>query len=103
MHGSALRQVGDGIRVFVRLTPKASSNRTGGLETAADGSQRIKVYVRSIPEKGKANKALTSFIAKTIGCAKSNVVVISGHTSRNKEVLIMGEAKALMTAAKALV
>lgn len=76
------------MRVIVRLTPKAASNRIDGWEKGADGRSCLKARVRAVPEDGKANKALVDLVAKTFGTKKSNVSIVSGSRSRIKQVLI---------------
>ena len=51
---------------------------------------RLKVTVRASPEKGRANAALVTVIAKAAGVAPSKVEVVSGHASRRKRVRIDG-------------
>ena len=63
----------------------------GGLpESDADGAEYLKISVVSIPEKGKANKELLSFLAKRLKTAKSNFEIISGASERCKRILIKG-------------
>ena len=57
----------DGVRVAVRVTPKASKNRIQGLVQDADGRVRIKVAVTDPPEDGRANEAVTRLLAKAWG------------------------------------
>ena len=42
----------------MRLTPNGGRDAVDGLEAAADGEEYLKVRVRAVPEKGKANQAL---------------------------------------------
>ena len=48
----------------------------------------MKVSVCSVPEKGKANKELVEFLAKTLKIAKSNFEIISGATDKHKKILL---------------
>lgn len=54
--------------------------------------------VRAVPEKGKANTALETLIAKWLGVAKSHVSVVAGHTARLKVLQISGDEAALAAA-----
>lgn len=84
----ALREA-DGVFVLrVRLTPNASADRIEGIEHAADGSAHLKCRVRAIPEKGAANAALETLLAKALKAPKSTVAVIGGTTARVKTVRI---------------
>ena len=42
--------------------------------------------VRAPAEKGKANKSVEELIARTLGLAKGQVTIVSGHTSEMKGV-----------------
>ena len=44
--------------------------------------------VTAAPEDGKANSAVVSLLAKTLGVAKSNVQILRGHGSRDKVVAV---------------
>ncbi len=72
----------------MKLTPKASKNSIEGLEKSHDEKSFLKVKVRDIPEKGKANKALCNLISKYIGIPKRDVLIVSGPKSRHKNILI---------------
>lgn len=50
------------------------------------GRTYLKVRVRAVPEKGKANKAVEVVLAKALGLPKSAVRVVTGETSRIKGV-----------------
>ena len=61
------KPVADGVRVAVRLTPKASRNAIAGIADAGQGEAVLKVMVTSVPEAGKANEALIKLLAKEWG------------------------------------
>tara|TARA_R110002124_G_scaffold104370_10_gene254313 strand:+ start:1087 stop:1353 length:267 start_codon:yes stop_codon:yes gene_type:complete len=71
----------------VRVTPKASANRIKA-EIQPDGSTLVRVYVTTVPEDGKANRAVLNLLAKEMGVAKSTLTIIRGVTDRNKWVQI---------------
>lgn len=96
MNSTALTAHGDHVRLTVRLTPNGGRDAVDGLETAADGEEYLKVRVRAVPEKGKANQALIAFLAKTLGLAKSKLFLISGDTQRKKILRIEGDPEDLM-------
>ncbi|WP_142849446.1 DUF167 family protein [Telmatospirillum sp. J64-1] len=83
----------DGVRLAVRLTPKASRNRIEGLAAEADGSHILKVSVTAIPEDGKANAALIKLLAKEWKLPKGAFEIVVGATDRRKVVHITGEAE----------
>ena len=69
----------------VRVTPRASSNRAL-LVRQPDGTQLIRVYVTVPAEDGKANDAVIRLLAKELHISRSSLVLVSGHTSRNKKI-----------------
>lgn len=74
-----------GTRFSVRVTPKASRNR---IVEGDDGL--IRVYVTTVPEDGKATAAVTKLLAKAIGVAKSDLVLVRGATDRVKVFRVGG-------------
>jgi uncharacterized protein (TIGR00251 family) len=82
---------GRGVRLFVRLTPKASRNAVSGRAEDADGRQQLRVAVTAVPENGKANAALVKLLAKQAKWPKSAITIISGQTDRNKVLAIAGD------------
>jgi len=83
---------GKDVRLYLRLTPKASRNHVGGFHRDADGQGRLKATVTTVPENGKANDALVKLLAKTAKWPKSAISIISGQTDRNKVLTIAGDA-----------
>lgn len=86
----------EGVRLRLRVTPKASADRIQKIEATADGSPRLKVQVTSVPEDGKANAAVIKLLAKAFRVPKTSLSVISGATDRNKLLLISGDGKTLL-------
>lgn len=85
----------DGLKLFVKLAPKAGKERLLGLEGTPAGRLRLKVAVTAPPEKGKANAALIALLAKRLGLAKSRLRIASGATNREKTIMIEGDAAEL--------
>lgn len=88
----------NGLRVRVRLTPRGGRDALEGVETLADGRVVLKARVRATPEKGFANAALETLIAKTLRVPKSRVTVVAGGTSRVKTVEVSGNSADLAEA-----
>ncbi len=84
-----------GVRVAVRLQPKASRDEIVGVEAASGHAPHLKVRVTAAPESGKANAALEKLLAKTWRIAPSQVSVVSGGKSREKSVMISGDGASL--------
>jgi len=87
---------GEGVRVRVRLAPKASANRVNGFTADADANMVLKASVTAAPVAGKANAALIKMLAGQWKLAKSALTVVRGQSDRNKTLLIRGETKELM-------
>ncbi|MEK9969815.1 MAG: DUF167 family protein [Ferrovibrio sp.] len=87
----------DGLRLAVRLTPKAGRDGIDGLKPTADGQVEVAARVTAVPEKGKANAALLRLLAKQLKIPAGRLSVVSGETDRHKQILIAGETTALDT------
>ncbi len=96
------RQRGDGIDVFVRLTPKSSADRVDRIETTGDGRAYLVGRVRAVPEKAAANAAVERVLAETIAVPRSTVEVIAGQTSRLKTVRIGTNTPSVLEALQSL-
>jgi uncharacterized protein (TIGR00251 family) len=96
----------EGISVALRVTPRGGRDDIDGVETLANGRAVIKVRVRAIAEGGEANRAVMELLAKTLGVPKGKVRVLSGVTSRLKQIAVdgdpakLGEILRRLTAAK---
>jgi uncharacterized protein (TIGR00251 family) len=101
--GEPWRAGGDGLVVFVRLTPKGGRDAIDGIETLSDGRPVLKARVRAVPEDGKANDALVKLIAKAAGVSASAVEISAGHTARVKTLAISGDPDRLAAALGAAV
>ncbi len=71
----------------VRIQPRASKNE---IVVREDGG--LKIRLTAPPVDGAANEALIRFLADKAGVPKSQVEIVSGHTSRDKIVRISGIA-----------
>lgn len=95
MTASPVTRVAGGVRVAVRLTPKASRERVDGLAAEADGGTVLKVSVTAVPEDGKANAALIKLLAKQWKVARTAIDIVQGATDRRKVLHITGDAAEL--------
>lgn len=80
--------VAGGVKVAVRVTPKASRDKIEGPVAMAEGEMVLKVAVSAPPEDGKANDAVLRLLSKAWKIPKSHLDVVSGMTSRSKTVLV---------------
>jgi len=101
------RATSAGISVALRVTPRGGRDDIDGVETLSDGRSVLKVRVRAIADGGEANRAVTELLAKSLHVPKARVRLLSGATSRLKQIAIdgdpaaLGEALRLLTSAKA--
>jgi len=87
--------VAAGLRVTVRLTPKAGRDRIAGLAADAEGQALLKVQVTAVPEDGKANAALLKLLAKAWRLPRTTMTIVQGATDRRKVIEISGDAASL--------
>jgi uncharacterized protein (TIGR00251 family) len=52
----------------------------------------VLIRISAPPVDGKANAALITFVAKTIGVPKGAVTIVRGETSRNKVIRVEGRS-----------
>jgi len=89
------RHSATGISVSLRVTPRGGRDGIDGVETLADGRSVVKLRVRAVAEEGEANRAVTEFLARALGVPKTSVRLVSGTTSRLKQVAVDGDAEKL--------
>ena len=82
----------EGLRLAVRLQPGASCNRIDGPARLDDGQSVLKVRVTAVPEKGRANKALITLLAKTWRLPKTAFQMIAGAQDRRKLLALEGNS-----------
>jgi uncharacterized protein (TIGR00251 family) len=75
----------DGIILPVRAQAGARDNAIRGLQDGA-----LKVAVTQVAEKGKANKAVTDVLCKSLSLKRSQVTLITGDSSSQKRFLVRG-------------
>jgi uncharacterized protein (TIGR00251 family) len=77
---------------YVKVIP--SSSRTS-LEGVQNGMLRVKLS--AAPERGKANKALIDFLSEKTGIKKKFIRIISGLTSKVKQIAAEQETAETLT------
>ena len=80
-----------GVLLRVRLTPNARRAGISEVVTLDDGLCWLAVSVTAVPEKGKANDALTKLLAKSLKRPRSAIEIARGTTSRMKRIRIEGD------------
>ena len=80
-----LRDAEDGVRLRVRVRPRASRDALGGEQDGA-----LVVRLKAPPVDGAANEALARFLGRALGVAPSAVRIVKGEAARQKLVAIAG-------------
>ena len=89
-------ETAQGFVLRVRLTANSSSCVIKGCFIDAQENEFLKINVVSVPEKGKANRELLAFLAKSLKVAKSQLEIISGETDRYKKILIRDKSDQIL-------
>ncbi len=74
---------GDGVRLRVRVKPRASKSRIVGVR-----SGMLEVAIAAPPVDGEANAELLRVLSRAMGVKKSAVQIVNGEASREKLVSI---------------
>ncbi|MCK5876228.1 MAG: YggU family protein, partial [Candidatus Marithrix sp.] len=72
----------------VYVQPRSSQTYIVGIY-----NNKLKVKIKAAPVDGKANADIHKLFAKSFGVAKSKITILSGQTSRNKNILIQSPTK----------
>jgi uncharacterized protein len=73
----------EGFVITVFVQPRASKNMIAGLHGDA-----LKIKLTASPVDNAANKMCVQFLAKCLDISKSSLEIISGQTSRTKQILV---------------
>ena len=91
---SFAHDAGDGCRLAVRVHPGALKNAVTGTHDGA-----IKISLTTPPTDGRANEALIALLAGLLRVPKARISLVSGATSRTKQMHITGKSAAEVHAA----
>lgn len=69
--------------IIVKVVPASGKD-----EWKVDAAGRIKAYLKSPPEKGRANQELVKKIAQALNITQQQVLIVSGLTDRTKRIKI---------------
>jgi uncharacterized protein (TIGR00251 family) len=92
----------DGVRLALKVTPRAAETGVQGVEVDGAGRGHLAVRVSAPPESGKANAAVIKLLAKRWRVPRSELEVVSGAGARRKVVLIHGPPEALIARLEAI-
>lgn len=69
----------------IQVKARAKQERVEAL-----GGRRYKVWVKAVPEKGRANEAVIALLSRHLGVPRSRLEITLGHTGSNKRVRVLG-------------
>ena len=73
----------EGVVITIFVQPRASKNMIAGLHGDA-----LKIKLTAPPVDNAANKMCVQYLAKCLNISKSSLEIISGQTSRTKQILV---------------
>ncbi len=74
---------GDGVLLQLSVMPNAKRTEVDGLH---DGALRVRLA--AAPIDGRANEALVTWLAKSLGVSRRDVEVLRGESSRRRQVAV---------------
>lgn len=80
-----LKVQGDVVLLHVKAQPRASRNEIGEVL-----GHELKIKITAPPVDSAANEALVEFLAEKLSCARGNVQLLRGGSSRHKVFAIRG-------------
>lgn len=80
---SFVRNHPQGIVFKIFVLPRSSKNMIAGVHGDA-----LKIKLTAPPVDGSANKMCIKYLAKQLNLSKSSLEIVSGQTSRTKQVLV---------------
>jgi uncharacterized protein (TIGR00251 family) len=79
---------GEDLILAVHIQPRSSHSKIIGVH-----NQRLKIKITAPPVDGQANAEIFQFLSKLFGVTKSQIVLLNGHTSRDKLFRIPAPSK----------
>lgn len=73
-------------KTYLRIKVTTKQPKTEYLSTLGDGT--IKIRLKAVPEKGRANEELIRFLSAELGVRKDQIEVVSGATDTVKLIRI---------------
>ena len=83
------------MKIYVKVKVRAKENRVERID-----EMQYKVWVKAVPEKGRANQAVIEILSEHLGLPKSSVFIVAGHTSAQKIIQIESREKIVQRALK---
>ena len=77
-----------GVLLLLYVQPGASKTAVKGVFESSP--PRLKISIHAPPIEGAANESLIQFLAKALRLSASSLVLVSGETSRQKNIWVPG-------------
>jgi uncharacterized protein YggU (UPF0235/DUF167 family) len=84
-----------GVRLAIRVTPRAARTALGGIVADADGRARLQIRLCAPPVAGAANTALIAFLAGALALHRTDIAIRSGAAGRIKILFLAGDPSEL--------
>ncbi len=84
-----------GVRLVVRLTPRAGRNGLDGVVAGVDGRPALQLRLAAPPVEGAANKALIAYLSTELKLRKADIRIVAGETARLKRLELDGDPEAI--------
>jgi uncharacterized protein (TIGR00251 family) len=88
MNESWCRQGAGGLRIAVRIQPRAGADRICGIQGG-----RLKIRIAAAPVDDAANERLKRFVARLFDVPQAAVSLVRGGKSRDKLLAISGVSR----------
>ena len=75
---------GSEVKISVRVYPGAARSEVVNFTEGV-----LRVRVAAPPVQGKANRELISFLSQLLGVGKGSLIIVKGHTSRDKVIAVV--------------
>jgi len=72
----------------IKVIPKSPKSEIVEILKDESGEETVKIRIKAVPEKGKANTELIKFLSKETGVHKDKISILSGKTSQLKLIKI---------------
>lgn len=84
-----------GVRLNVRARPNASKSSIDGPVQRDDNTMALAIRVTAQPERGKANAAIATLLAKTLGLRKTDITCFAGKSTKSKVFHLAGDPESI--------
>lgn len=84
----SIKETANGVIFHIHVVPKSAKNEYVGTQGDA-----MKLKITAPPVEGQANDACVRFLSELLKVRKSQVTILSGHTSKKKTIAVGGIKK----------